>query len=108
MIVYQLFRNVIWVLGAWCSLPFTARRMKGVRTRPNLLHSRFSRWETHIDSLHSQNTTFGYQQTDVRQILFSNKNKNWKKRLFSVWFAELTAFQCSKVLDVDDNMYPIS
>jgi hypothetical protein len=25
-----------------------------------------------------------------------------------VWVAKLTAFQCSKVLDIDDDMYPIS
>jgi hypothetical protein len=28
--------------------------------------------------------------------------------LLLVRVAELTAFQCSKVLDVDDDMYPIS
>jgi hypothetical protein len=27
--------------------------------------------------------------------------------LLSVWVIELTTFQCSKVLDVDDDTYPI-
>jgi hypothetical protein len=82
--------------------------VKEIHTSLNLLHSRFLRWETHIESLHSQDPPFGYRQTDVHQILFSNKNKNWKKRLLSVQIAELMAFQHSKVLDVDDDMYPIS
>jgi hypothetical protein len=41
------------------------------------------------------------------QILFSNRNQNWKERLLSMRVAELTTFQCSKVLGIDDNMYPI-
>jgi hypothetical protein len=82
--------------------------VKEIRTSLNLLHSRFPRWETHINSLHSQILPSDYRQTDVRQILFSNKNKNWKKRLLSVQVAELTTFQRSKVLDVDGDMYPIS
>jgi hypothetical protein len=28
--------------------------------------------------------------------------------MLSVWVAKLTTFQCSKVLDVDNDMYPIS
>jgi hypothetical protein len=82
--------------------------VKEIRTHPNLLHSRFPHWETHIESLHSQDPTSGYQQMDVCQILFSNKNQNKKKRLFSMRVAELTAFQRSKVLSIDDDMYPIS
>jgi hypothetical protein len=66
--------------------------VKEIHTCPNLLHSCFPPWETHIESLHSQDPTSGYQQTDVRQILFANKNQNWKKRLFSVRVAELMAF----------------
>jgi hypothetical protein len=31
---------------------------------------------TCIESLHSQDLTFGYEQIVVRQILFSNKNQN--------------------------------
>jgi hypothetical protein len=50
--------------------------VKEIRTRLNLLHSRFPHWETHVESLHSQDLTSGYQQTDVHQILFSNKNQN--------------------------------
>jgi hypothetical protein len=50
--------------------------VKEIHTSPNLLHSRFPRWETHIESLHSQDPSSGYRQTDVRQILFSNKNQN--------------------------------
>jgi hypothetical protein len=45
-------------------------------TSLNLLHSRFPRSETHIESLHSQDSPSSYRQTDVRQILFSNKNQN--------------------------------
>jgi hypothetical protein len=82
--------------------------VKEICTRPNFLHSHFPHWETQIESIHSQNLTSGYQQMDVCQILFLNKNQNWKKWLFSVWVAELTAFQRSKVLDKDDDMYPIS
>jgi hypothetical protein len=62
----------------------------------------------HIESLHSQDPPFGYRQTGVHQILFSNKNQNSKKRFFSVRVAELTVFQRSEVLNVDDDMYPIS
>jgi hypothetical protein len=50
--------------------------VKDIHTTPNLLHSRFSRWETHIELLHSQDPPSGYQQMDVHQILFSNKNQN--------------------------------
>jgi hypothetical protein len=50
--------------------------VKEIRTSPKLLHSRFPHWETHIESLHSQDPPSGYRQTDVRQILFSNKNQN--------------------------------
>jgi hypothetical protein len=50
--------------------------VKEIRTSPNLLHSRFPHWETHIESLHSQDPPSGYRQIDVRQILFSNKNQN--------------------------------
>jgi hypothetical protein len=74
----------------------------------NFLHSRFPHWETHIESLHSQVPPSGCRQTDVCQNLVSNKNKNLKKMLLSVWVAKLVAFQRSKVLDIDDDMYPIS
>jgi hypothetical protein len=74
----------------------------------NFLHSRLSHWETHIESLHSQVLPSGCQQTDVCQNLVSNKNKNLKKMLLSVWVAKLVAFQCSKVIYIDDDMYPIS
>jgi hypothetical protein len=50
--------------------------VKEISTSPNLLHSRFPRWETHIESLHSQDSPSGYRQMDVRQILFSNMNQN--------------------------------
>jgi hypothetical protein len=30
-----------------------------------------------------------------------------KEKLLSVWVAELTALQCSKTLDIDDDTYPI-
>jgi hypothetical protein len=50
--------------------------VKKIRTSPNLLHSHFSRWETYIESLHSQDPPSGYRQTNVHQILFSNKNQN--------------------------------
>jgi hypothetical protein len=82
--------------------------VKWIRTSLNLLYSRFSRWETHIESLQSQDPPSGYRQTDVPQILFWNKNQNWKKGLLSMRVVELTAFQRSKVLDVDDDMHPIS
>jgi hypothetical protein len=49
--------------------------VKEIHTSPNLLHSCFPNWETHIESLHSQDPPFGFQQTDVHQILFSNKNQ---------------------------------
>jgi hypothetical protein len=45
---------------------------------------------------------------NVCQILLIDKNKNRKKRLLSVWVAKLTAFNRSKILDVDDDIYPIS
>jgi hypothetical protein len=48
--------------------------VKEIRTSPNLLHSLFPRWDTHIELLHSQDPLSGYRQTNVRQILFSNKN----------------------------------
>jgi hypothetical protein len=44
--------------------------VKWIRTSLNLLYSRFPRWETHIESLHSQDPPSGYRQTDVPQILF--------------------------------------
>jgi hypothetical protein len=50
--------------------------VKEICTHLNLLHSRFPCWETHIESLHSQDLTSGYQQIDVHQIMFSNKNQN--------------------------------
>jgi hypothetical protein len=50
--------------------------VKEIHTSTNLLHSRFPHWETHIESLHSQDPPSDYRQTDVRQILFSNKNQN--------------------------------
>jgi hypothetical protein len=68
-------------LGPCCPILIAFYRMedegvKEIRTRLNLLHSRFPHWETHVESLHSQDLTSGYQQTDVHQILFSNKNQN--------------------------------
>jgi hypothetical protein len=45
-------------------------------TRPNILHSFFARWETRIESFHSQDPPSGYRQMHVCQILFSNKNQN--------------------------------
>jgi hypothetical protein len=68
-------------LDPWCLMlvPFYCTEDEGVkeiRTSMNLLHSRFPRWETHIESLHSQDLSSGYRQTDVHQILFSNKNQN--------------------------------
>jgi hypothetical protein len=48
--------------------------VKEICTSPNLLHSYFLHWETHIESLHSQDPPSGYRQTDMHQILFSNKN----------------------------------
>jgi hypothetical protein len=50
--------------------------VKEICTRPNFLHSHFPHWETQIESIHSQNLTSGYQQMDVCQILFLNKNQN--------------------------------
>jgi hypothetical protein len=50
--------------------------VKEIHMSLNLLHSRFPRWKTHIESLHSQVPPFGYRQTDVREILFLNKNQN--------------------------------
>jgi hypothetical protein len=50
--------------------------VKEIHTSTNLLHSCFPRWETHIESLHSEDPPSDYRQTDVRQILFSNKNQN--------------------------------
>jgi hypothetical protein len=82
--------------------------VKEIHTSPNLLHFRFPCWETNIELLDSQVPPSGYRQTDVRQIFFSNKNQNWKKMFLSVRFAELMTFQCSKVIDVDDDMYQIS
>jgi hypothetical protein len=82
--------------------------VKDIHTSPNFLHSRFPPWETHIQLLHSHVLPSNCRQTYVRQILFLNKNKNGKKKLLSVRVAELMTFQCSKVLDVDEDMYPIS
>jgi hypothetical protein len=50
--------------------------VKEIHTSLNLLHSRFPHWETHIESLHSQDLPSGYRQMDVHQNLFSNKNQN--------------------------------
>jgi hypothetical protein len=66
-------------LGHRCQMLVAFYRMedegvKEIHTHSNLLHSCFPHWETHIESLHSQDPTSVYQQTDVRQILFSNKN----------------------------------
>jgi hypothetical protein len=68
-------------LGPWCLMliDFYCTEDEGVKeicTSPNLLHSHFPHWETHIESLHSQDPPSGYRQMDVRQILFSNKNQN--------------------------------
>jgi hypothetical protein len=49
--------------------------VKEIRTSLNLLHSHFPRWETHIESLNSQDPPSGYRQTDVHQKK-SNKNQN--------------------------------
>jgi hypothetical protein len=50
--------------------------VKEICTSLNLLHSCFPHQETHIESLHSQDPPSGYRQTDVCQILFSNKKQN--------------------------------
>jgi hypothetical protein len=68
-------------LGPWCLMLVAFYRtedegVKEIRTNLNLLHSRLPHWETHIESLHSQDPPSDYRQTDVRQILFSNKNQN--------------------------------
>jgi hypothetical protein len=68
-------------LGPWSLMLIAFYRtedegVKEIHTCPNLLHSCFPHWETHIESLHSQDLTYGYQQIDVHQILFSNKNEN--------------------------------
>jgi hypothetical protein len=100
-------------LGPWCLMlvAFYCTEDEGakeIHISLNLLHACFPHWDPHIESLHSQDPPFGYRQTDVHQILFSNKNQNSKKRFFSVMVAELTVFQRSEVLNVDDDMYPIS
>jgi hypothetical protein len=82
--------------------------VKEIHRSLNFLHSRFPRWETYIELLDSHVLRSGSRQMDVCQILFLGKNKNRKKKLLSLWVAELTVFQHSKVLDVDDDMYPIS
>jgi hypothetical protein len=40
---------------------------------------------------------------DVCQILLKKEKEN----LLSLWVAKLTVFQCSKVIDEDDDTYPI-
>jgi hypothetical protein len=40
-------------------------RVKEIHTRLNLLHSHFPHCETHIELLHSQDSTSSYQQMDV-------------------------------------------
>jgi hypothetical protein len=52
-------------LGPWCLILVAFYRMedegvKEIRTSPNLLHSCFPNWETHIESLHSQDLPSGY------------------------------------------------
>jgi hypothetical protein len=59
-------------MGPWCLMLVAFYRteeegVKEIHTSPNLLHSRFPRWETHIELLHSQDLPSGYRQTDVRQ-----------------------------------------
>jgi hypothetical protein len=81
--------------------------VKEIYASPNFLYSYFPHCETHIELLDSQVPPSGSRQMDVCQILFPAKNKNRKKRLLSVWVAELTSFQCSNILNVDDDMYPI-
>jgi hypothetical protein len=50
--------------------------VKEIHKSLKLLHSRFPRWETHIESLDSHVPPSGYRQTDLHQILLSNKNQN--------------------------------
>jgi hypothetical protein len=49
--------------------------VKEIRTSLNLLHSCLPHWETHIESIHSQDLPSDYRQMDARQILFSYKNQ---------------------------------
>jgi hypothetical protein len=68
-------------LGPWCLMlnafyRVEDERVKEIHTSSNLLHSRFPHWETHMESLHSQDPPSDYRQMDVHQILFSNKNQN--------------------------------
>jgi hypothetical protein len=82
--------------------------VKEIHTSSNFLHSLSPRWETHIESLDSQVSPSSSRQTDVCQILFPDKNKHRKKMLLLVRVAKLMTFQCSKVFDVDYDIYPIS
>jgi hypothetical protein len=64
---------------------------------------RFPRCKTQSELLDYEDPPSTSRKLDVCQFLFKNR----KKKLLSVWVAELISFQRSKVLDVDDNMYPI-
>jgi hypothetical protein len=70
---------------------------------PNIHHySRSPHCQTQPDPLDSEDPPSTSRKVDGCQILLKKKEK-----LLSVWVAELTAFQHTKVLDVDDNTYPI-
>jgi hypothetical protein len=62
-------------LGHRCLMLFAFYRtedegVKEIRTHPNLLHSRFPCWETHIESLHSQDLTSSYQHGCASNFVF--------------------------------------
>jgi hypothetical protein len=59
--------------------------------------------QTQPEPLDSKDLPSTSRKVDVCQILL----KKIERRLLSVRVAELTTFQHSEVLDVDDDMYPI-
>jgi hypothetical protein len=73
-----------------------------IHTSLSFLHSRFPCWQTHSNPLDSEVLSSTSRKLDVCQILLKIE-----KKLLSVGVAKLTVIPRSKVLDVDDDMYPI-
>jgi hypothetical protein len=69
----------------------------------NFIHSRFPCCQTQSEPLDFEDPPCTYRKLYACQILLKHR----KKKVLTVRVTELTTFQCSKILDVDDNTCPI-
>jgi hypothetical protein len=106
MLIYLFFWYVILILWARRSLPFNwrtwvTRRFIRAHTSIIILALLIARhnWPTGLWGF----AIYFYKSGWVSNFV----KKHRKKKLLSVRVAELTAFQRSKVLEVDDDTYPI-